>query len=504
MSSPDRILAASRPIPPALIMAADLAVASLAPILAHWARQQEHFDLDAIMSYWAASMLCSGACFLLFGIERSIWRYFSWRELVPLATAVVTAVSSASFLAFSLDRMQAVSRSEPLLHGAILLSCLIVIRIVARQVERSKRSRSARSRSSNNPVRQALVIGTSPLAEVYLRMVDEMASFTRRPVDVVGIVAEKPRHVGRLLRGRPITGTLADIGNLTAKLSVHGVRVDLVVLAVQDKYHLSAASGFLRELEAEGAEIIALQTLFGGQPGFEAAPEDPLRTSTPPPELGTWRGKRLVDIVLSAMLLILFSPLFLFVCACVLADIGSPVIFWQIRPGFRGVATRFYKIRTMKHVQYGVVRPDQERISHLGRFLRRTRLDETPQLFNIIVGQMSFVGPRPLLPRDLHEDGSDRIQMRPGVTGWAQVNGGKLINPKDKMALDIWYAYHASFRLDLVILWRTVLTILRGDRVQHDAIEQARSFLKLRQRDLSPGGLSGYSGNPVNAEVGGY
>src|SRR4051812_10790969 len=98
----------------------------------------------------------------------------------------------------------------------------------------------------------------------------------------------------------------------------------------------------------------------------------------------------------------------------------------------------------------------QERISWVGRLLRRKRLDEVPQLFNILIGQMSIIGPRPLLLRDLHEDGADRIRMRPGVTGWAQINGGKLISRQDKMALDLWYAHHASFRLDLIILWRTV------------------------------------------------
>src|SRR4051794_14638037 len=106
MSRSARLLAASRPTNPAYILAADLAAAALAPLLAHWIRKQGAFDPTTIMSYWAASMLCSGASFFLFGLRRSIWRYFSWRELMPIATAVVTAVSSASFLAFTLDRME--------------------------------------------------------------------------------------------------------------------------------------------------------------------------------------------------------------------------------------------------------------------------------------------------------------------------------------------------------------------------------------------------------------
>lgn len=481
MNRSARLLAASRPIKPAYIFAADLVAAALAPLLAHLIRKQEAFDLTNIMSYWAASMLCSGTAFLLFGVGRSIWRYFSWRELMPLTTAVVTAVSSASFLAFTLDRMEAVSRAEPLLHGSLLLAGLILIRVLARHAERSKGLPRYLRAPGSGPVRQALVIGTSPLADIYLRMVDEMAGLSERPVDVIGIVAEKPRHVGRTLRGRLITGTLSDLEATFAKLSVHGAHVDMLVLAVQEKYVPEAARAFLQGLEAAGTQVIRLPAVLGAPPTPDIVAVAAAHAPAYAAELGTWPGKRIMDIVLSVTLAVVLSPVIVLVWVCVLADVGSPVIFWQLRPGFLGVATRFYKFRTMRHAEGAHVGSDEERISGFGRLLRRTRLDEVPQLLNIMLGQMSIIGPRPLLLRDLHDDGADRIRMRPGVTGWAQINGGKLISPQDKMALDLWYAHHASLRLDLLILWRTVLTVVRGDRVWDDAVERARLFMAQRR-----------------------
>src|SRR3954466_7333094 len=263
MSRSARLLAASRPVHPVYLFAADLGAAAVAPLLAHWVRKQASFDLTTIMSYWAASLLCSGACFHLFGLGRSIWRYFSWREFVPLITAVVTAVSSASFVAFTFDRMEAVSRAEPLLHGALLLSGLVFIRVVARQIERSKRLPRAFRTPDFSPVRQAVLIGTSPLADIYLRMVDEVSSVATRPVDVVAIVAEKARHLGRSLRGRTITGTLANLEEVFGQLSVHGVHVDMLVMAVQEKYVPEAARELLRAREAAGAQVLWLPALLG-------------------------------------------------------------------------------------------------------------------------------------------------------------------------------------------------------------------------------------------------
>jgi len=469
-----RVLAASRPVKPIIIAAADMIVAVIAPVAALAARRGHFDDLDTYFVYWIASVFCSALSFLAFGISRGIWRYFSSRDLLLIGLSVITAVGSASLISFTVDRLGSVSRTEPVLQAVFMFAGLALVRIIARQIERSKNP----ARGSVKPeIRQTLVIGTSPLAEVYLRLVGEMATFAWTPVDVVGVVAEKARHVGRTIRGREIIGTLAEIKSILQKLSVHGVVVDTVVVAVDVRFLSPETNADLDHLESTGVQIIHLHKLFG-EPALQDLEAHPPLQPSDDFELGTWPGKRFADVTIALTLLIILFPVWAVLAGIVFLDVGRPIIFWQIRPGFRGAATRFYKFRTMRHAHHhGLPVPDDLRVSAVGRFIRRIRFDELPQIVNILLGQMSIVGPRPLLPRDLHEDGADRIRMRPGVTGWAQVSGGKLINARDKMALDLWYGYHASLGLDLLILWRTVLAMCRGDRLDADAIETARRFI---------------------------
>jgi lipopolysaccharide/colanic/teichoic acid biosynthesis glycosyltransferase len=124
--------------------------------------------------------------------------------------------------------------------------------------------------------------------------------------------------------------------------------------------------------------------------------------------------------------------------------------------------------------------PDDQRSSAIGQILRRTRLDELPQLYNVLIGDMSLIGPRPLLPRDQAPEYATRLSVRPGITGWAQVNGGKIISTSDKLILDLWYVQNASWVLDLTIVLRTVNMVLLGDRINTDAVNQARSNLGLK------------------------
>jgi lipopolysaccharide/colanic/teichoic acid biosynthesis glycosyltransferase len=462
-----RLLSAARPVPTAAIVAADLLVACVAPIAALLLRRGHFSDFSEYSYYWAASVLCSAACFTAFRQARGIWRFFSWRDLSPLASSVVTAVGAASLITFSFDRMQSVSRSEPLLHAGILFIGLALVRVVARHVERAKHV--ARDRST--PRQQALVLGSSQLSELYLRIVDEMGT----AIDVVGVLAEKQRHVGRTVRGREVLGTVDEIESVLQRLSVHGVNICSVAIGMEERFLSLRARAFLSEMEAAGAQILDLSLFFGASTPRGHSPRPELALE---PELGTWVGKRAFDIAVALTIALALSPLIALLSLVTFLDVGAPIVFWQIRPGFRGVPTRFYKFRTMRGIgKDGVVLPDDLRVSAVGRFIRRTRLDELPQVWNILTGQMSLIGPRPLLGRDLHEDGADRIRMKPGVTGWAQVNGGNRISARDKMALDIWYGYHASPLLDLQIVWGTFRTLLLGDSVNHRAIEAARMFV---------------------------
>jgi lipopolysaccharide/colanic/teichoic acid biosynthesis glycosyltransferase len=162
----------------------------------------------------------------------------------------------------------------------------------------------------------------------------------------------------------------------------------------------------------------------------------------------------------------------------VAASVGFPVIFWQRRPGLGGRSFHLYKFRTMgaAHSADGRRLTDAERVHRVGNFLRRTRLDELPQLLNILRGDMSFVGPRPLLPRDQPKSCA-RLLVRPGLTGWAQVVGGRDIPPEDKAALDVWYVRNASLLLDLEIVLRTAPIVFFGERISERLIARARREL---------------------------
>ncbi|MBM3553323.1 MAG: sugar transferase [Alphaproteobacteria bacterium] len=188
-----------------------------------------------------------------------------------------------------------------------------------------------------------------------------------------------------------------------------------------------------------------------------------------------WRIRRALDVAGALSLLMVLSPVMLCVAILIAIDVGLPVVFWQQRPGLNGRPFKLYKFRTMAaaHKANGERTPDDERTSDIGRFLRRTRLDELPQLLSILTGEMSFIGPRPLLPVDQPAAFSARLLVRPGLTGWAQVVGGREISAADKAALDIWYILNASPALDLEIVTRTVSMVLFGEGVDVLAVRRA-------------------------------
>jgi len=171
--------------------------------------------------------------------------------------------------------------------------------------------------------------------------------------------------------------------------------------------------------------------------------------------------KRLVDIFVSLFALVLFSPILLIVATLVRIKLGSPVFFTQDRPGLNGDIFSIYKFRTMKGIsdKAGQPLPDNERLTSFGKLLRSTSLDELPALWNVLVGEMSLVGPRPLLLEYLplySKEQARRHNVRPGITGWAQVNGRNAISWEEKFKLDCWYVDNQSFWLDFKILLLTI------------------------------------------------
>jgi len=176
------------------------------------------------------------------------------------------------------------------------------------------------------------------------------------------------------------------------------------------------------------------------------------------------------DFIVAVIALLLLWPIIAILAIAVRIFLGTPVLFRQTRVGLHGETFRIVKFRTMtdQRNEAGKLYPDSVRLTRFGRFLRSTSLDELPELYNILRGEMSFVGPRPLLPEYLplyDARQAKRHDVRPGLTGWAQINGRNALDWKDRFEMDVWYVENRSLLLDLKIICKTVLTVVRRDGI---------------------------------------
>lgn len=193
-------------------------------------------------------------------------------------------------------------------------------------------------------------------------------------------------------------------------------------------------------------------------------------------------SKRIFDLLISTLLLILLSPLMLILALLVWVKLGWPVIFAQDRPGKYGKIFKLYKLRTMRDAcdASGTPLPDAERLTPLGSFMRSTSLDELPELVNVIKGEMSLVGPRPLLIAYLERyspEQARRHDVLPGITGWAQVNGRNAISWEDKFRFDVWYVDNWSFALDIKILFMTVGKVFKREAINAPGSVSSPEFM---------------------------
>ena len=192
--------------------------------------------------------------------------------------------------------------------------------------------------------------------------------------------------------------------------------------------------------------------------------------------------KRILDFIGALIMLIVLSPLLLVVTVWLhFANKGAGAFFTQERPGKDERVFKLYKFKSMTDERdaEGNLLPDGERLTSVGRFIRKTSLDELPQLWNVLKGDMSFIGPRPLLVQYLPLYSASqrrRHEVRPGITGWAQVSGRNAISWERKFALDVWYVDHLSFRLDCIIIWRTVVKVLRREGISSASCDTMEPF----------------------------
>jgi lipopolysaccharide/colanic/teichoic acid biosynthesis glycosyltransferase len=342
------------------------------------------------------------------------------------------------------------------------------------------------------------VVGVSQLTETYLRAIEEYAP---NDVQVAGVLSERARQIGRQIGGHTVLAAAEAVRDIVDDLDTHGIVVERIVIACRLSDLSEAARQAIFALEAERVmDVHVLIEQFGlDRPnGATQAPEAAARFALEPERLALnsqriyWRLKRAIDIVGSVVALLILAPVVAIVAGALAVSLGFPLLFWQQRPGLGARPFRLYKLRTMRPAYDSLGRrlSDEERTSWVGDLVRRTRLDEVPQLVNILFGDMSFIGPRPLLPRDQSPADQARLLVRPGLTGWAQVTGGRTISPDNKAALDVWYIQNASLLLDLRICLRTIPIVVFGERVNRDDIARAWEDLKAagiaRERPPTP------------------
>jgi lipopolysaccharide/colanic/teichoic acid biosynthesis glycosyltransferase len=437
--------------------------------------------LIALAPYLLFTVSIAGFALPIFGVSRSLWRFTSMRDGLRIVAATLIVVLSAVAIGFMVNRLGEVPRGLPVIQGLLIVSFLVGARVLAR-VSHDRRVRSAPAPHSDG-VETVLVIGLNKLAELYLQCVAELDTGRIR---IAGLLGEEGR-VGLSVHSHPVLATPEQVVSTLRRLELHGVFVDrILVAAPRDNLSLPAQVALSQIQETTTicieylAERMGLEPLPTGAAVAKPASAETVSSALTAvnqafDQLPYDRVKRAIDLFGSAVMLITVAPLFLAVGLLVAADVGLPLVFWQQRPGLRGRPFKLYKFRTMAdaYSSEGQRKSDDVRVSAVGNFLRRSRLDELPQLFNILKGEMSFVGPRPLLPVDQPIDSKSRLLVRPGLTGWAQIKGGRQISPAEKAALDVWYVRNMSLTLDVKIMLRTVPMLILGELVTETAVVHA-------------------------------
>ena len=460
----------------------DLILVGISAYVALIIRDNFVFWIPRLQGIALYSLLCVFSAAIVFSaarLHRAIWRYVSLPDMLRLTAAVTVALLLALLVTFTLNRLEGIPRSLPVIQWFLLVIAMGSSRIAVRLAGEWQGRSHQKANEVQKPIERVLVIGMGHLTELYLRSVAEFA-----PADlvIVGLLSPGEQLQGRRMRSYKILGEPEDVRQIIAQLDVHGVKVDRIVVTQRLEQLSLRAHDELRELERSSITIDWLIESLGLRRKDASDPVQALAAIAVQPPITTHekkgmplRGyhqlKRTIDAITAVFIILVLAPVLSLVALLVAVDVGLPLVFWQQRPGRYGRPFKLFKFRTMvgAHDAAGNRLPDELRFSIIGRFLRRSWLDELPQLYNILIGEMSFVGPRPLLPVDQPNGQSSRLRVRPGLTGWAQVNGGRGISPDDKAELDVWYVENASFRLDIKILWRTLKMMIFGERLNTKA-----------------------------------
>ena len=485
----------------------DAAAAFAAPWIALWLRDAHVLsanDWTTAIVYCLISFAFSLLAFLLFRIRDGMSSLFSVNDALDAGKAVILSQFMAILALFTFTRLDGVPRSTPVIQALILLAALIAARTIMRLTTADENWPARRPRGVHENI---VMIGSTRLSALYIKFLEAYASGQHR---VIAVLDDDPQMIGRSVSGVRIVGPAQHLEPVIEEYLEHGIRTDRVIFGGGTDMLSPDA---IKEIERICVRrdirldfVPALIGLSGPEEAMVEAEAEPERSLQDDVALSNYfRIKHLVDFCVTVLLLLLLLPLLAFVACIVLVDVGSPILFWQQRIGVKGRSFLVHKFRTLKpsYDQQGLPIVGSERMSWIGNLLRATRFDELPQLLNVLVGDMSLIGPRPLLPHDQPPDVSLRLMVRPGISGWAQVNGGSLLSPLEKNELDEWYIRRASFLLDLRIFFMTIRMITMGERRPEPALRLSDILSEASPLQPEPSPVHAQSRQPRRRKVAG-
>ena len=445
------------------------------------------------------------AC-LAFRLHDSLPRYFSGLDALDVAKAVLSALLMTYLVLFIFSRLEGIPRGAPLIHAFLLAGGLIAARVVARAFDSDPNVKMVRSSVARENI---IMIGANHLTSLYVKLLN--AAWPHR-YNVIAVLDDRAQSTGRTMAGISILAATNNLETVIDEFVVHGIETSRVIVGgVETSLADDALKDIRRVCARKKIKLDFVPQLIGLsdvrtttttiEPVYQAA--------APSFDLPRYfEVKPLIDFI-AALAMILFVPLVILAGILVLIDVGMPLLFWQERIGQGGRRFLLYKFRTLRAPfdAEGRPVPERQRLSQIGRLMRQTRLDELPQVLNMLVGDMSLIGPRPLLPVDQPKNPTTRLMVRPGMTGWAQVNGGKFLTPEQKDEYDEYYIRHASPWFDLHIVWLTLKVIFRIGRHSDHAVSAASTVgfgtieTLTQLKDAPSHGLSKQPGDPAVASA---
>jgi lipopolysaccharide/colanic/teichoic acid biosynthesis glycosyltransferase len=452
----------------------------MSPLLALYFREAYILNakgINIVLVYWALSLGGSLIAFLAFRLSDGVSRHFSVHDALDVVKAAVAAGLMSSVILFTFNRLEGIPRSTPVLQVLILAAGLLTARTVMMLLDEEDQLASSPDHSA---VEHIIMIGSTRLSSLYIRF---LRAYRAERYHFIAVLDHAHTLVGRAICGVPVVASPHDLEPVIEEFAIHGVPTDRVIIGGDENLLPKELLDDVRRIcERRDIALDFVPKLVGLQPLPAAQNEvvEPLvqPQQRPEPTPTYYWVKRLIDFSVAFVFIVGLSPILVLSSLLVLLDVGSPVLFWQQRIGHRGRSFFLYKFRTLQtpYNGYGQPNPGVLRVSTIARMLRKTRIDELPQLFNVLVGDMSLIGPRPLLPQDQPTNAIDRLTVRPGITGWAQVHGGNLVTREEKGALDQWYIRHLSLWLDLHIALLTLRFVSTGERRSEDVLRAATSM----------------------------